>query len=503
MKAQSLYTDELWKQFVEKTNKNKRSKTYKHFDDVFDFKLHSDRIRKIVSDPDLKKVATHSFVPHVKILTKTPKYRFDETLNGFALETKIRPISFASHFDSYIYSFFAYSLTKLYEQTIKISGFDASVLAYRSDLSGDCNIQFAKRAFDAVKSMVSDFGECSAIALDIKGYFDNIDHNLLKEKWCKVIDNPELPIDQYKIFRSLTKYSYINKSSFLKHFDIYPKNLGKAFNLLDLIPDEIAGPSYREKFGLLRSRKLIVRNKLKANDPHPHRGIPQGSPMSSVLSNIYLFDFDQWLHSLSMQMKFHYFRYCDDILIICQSQDVQDLEEKVTEEINKKYRLTIQKKKTEIIEFRKDSNGVLKSYNARQSGVKNSTGNLKNLQYLGFEFNGRDSYIRPGSLSRYFRKAKGRITKTMMMAYGKKGITGKVFKKLLYERYSHMGNRNFISYALTAAKKEYKNREGIIKPSLDSVTIRRQLSAHFDILNKEIRKTSFQFAHSRQVSEKE
>ena len=52
------------------------------------------------------------------------------------------------------------------------------ILAYRSDL-GKCNIQFAKEAFDQVRKR----GECTAIALDIKGYFDNIDHETLKEKW--------------------------------------------------------------------------------------------------------------------------------------------------------------------------------------------------------------------------------------------------------------------------------------------------------------------------------
>ena len=37
---------------------------------------------------------------------------------------------------------------------------------------------------------------------------------------CKIIGEDDLPLDLYKVFRSLTKYSYINYTSFLKHFNI-------------------------------------------------------------------------------------------------------------------------------------------------------------------------------------------------------------------------------------------------------------------------------------------
>ncbi|RZA01202.1 MAG: hypothetical protein EOP47_11570, partial [Sphingobacteriaceae bacterium] len=209
----SLYSDDLWQRFRDKygiTKSEFKLKKYPQLDPYFNFFVDNALIQKIVSDPSLKSVATHSFIPFIKILTKTPRYKYQDKKESFSLETKIRPISFASHFDSYIYSFYAYALTEKYQEYIKSKSFSDCVLAYRSDLDGKCNIQFAKEAFERVNDRIINSGECTAIALDITGYFDNIDHFLLKAKWCKILALPELPIDQYKVFRSLTRYSYIN-----------------------------------------------------------------------------------------------------------------------------------------------------------------------------------------------------------------------------------------------------------------------------------------------------
>ena len=500
-----LFTEDIWKEFADKIiSSGNKLKTYKQFDHLFDFTKSGHQIKNLIKDPTLKKVATHSFVPHLKILTKTPRYKFDSEIDGYDLETKIRPISFSSHFDSYIYSFYAFALTKKYQEFINYHHFNPCVLAYRSDLNGDCNIQFAKRAFDSVKEMIGKHEKCHAIALDITGYFDNIDHSLLKEKWCKVIGLPQLPIDQYSVYKSLTQYSYVSKASILTHFKVDLAKHGPWKTLLDLIPDSINGTSYNEKFQLIRKRKLIVRNKPKVdeNGAVSNRGIPQGSPMSSVLSNIYLIDFDKWLYELSQKLGFHYFRYCDDLLIVCKAEDTKNLNETIVNEIKGKYKLTIQAKKTELIEFRPNSKGAIRSFNIKTS-VKKPISAVeeqklyKNLQYLGFEFNGENIYIRPGSLSRYFRKAKGRISKTVMMAYGKRSKKDKISTKQLYFRYSHFGERNFITYAQNAARKEYTSSVGITREGMDSPSIRRQLSAHFGIIEQVLKNKSYQFAMSK------
>jgi len=216
------------------------------------------------------------------------------------------------------------------------------LLAYRTDLEGKpCNIQFAKEAFDQVKQKYSEEGECSVIALDVKGYFDNIDHRILRDMWCKVIGEEELPDDQYKVFRTLTKYSYLNYGSFLKHFDISLKKLEKEQrkkamdkkkvkkpfkSLLELIPSEKCGTSFKERMQYLRDNNLIVQNHeyvggTAKGDIRDYqikkRGIPQGSAMSAVLSNVYLAEFDRKIFEKGQEEGFVYRRYCDDLLVIC------------------------------------------------------------------------------------------------------------------------------------------------------------------------------------------
>jgi len=494
-----IYSDEIWKKYVEKVESNFSLKTYAHFDPFFDFPTRKNEIKEIVDNTTSKSTSTHSFLPFVKILTKTPRFRYLEDVGDYGLNTKIRPISYASHKDSYIYGFYSFALNELYQDYIKRKGFDDCVLAYRTDLNGKCNIQFAKEVIDEIKKR----GECTAIALDIKGYFDHIDHDILKEKWCKVLGLSRLPDDQFKVYETLTRYSYVNKKSILKHFNINlrrkARNKENWNTLLDLIPDEIKGHSFKDKFNLLRQRDLIVTNKPKNfNGELKNLGIPQGSSMSALLSNIYLIDFDKFLKKMSKELGFIYRRYCDDLLIICRSKMAGELEELVMDEIAK-YNLTIQKEKNELTEFRQNSTGQIRAFDRRKIEEKSEVLNPENeekyytkLQYLGFEFDGQRTYIRSSSLSRYFRKMRGRIVKTVMMANSPNSKSDKIFRKQLLHKYSHLGKRNFLTYAYNAASEFYTNSDGDIKEGMNSSSIRKQVSRHMEILKGELEKTDAQ-----------
>ncbi len=104
--------------------------------------------------------------------------------------------------------------------------------------------------------------------------------------------------------------------------------------------------------------------------------------------------------------------------------------------------------------------------------------NVKNMQYLGFEFDGRNIFIRPRSLTKYYRKMKSKIRKAVSMAFGKKSKTKNknnfVFRKALHEKYLRTGKRSFISYALRAdeimggetIKNQLKNRFNIMQSYL-------------------------------------
>lgn len=497
------YSQELWEEWSLKESFNYKlitstssapqrkylKKGYLHFDSLFWFPDKKEEIRKIISN-NLKVLNTKnnnfewwSFSPFIRILIKAPRFRYQESTKHFELETKIRPICFASHKDSLIFGYYSYILNKKYEDYIIKNNFSACVLAYRDDLKKS-NIQFAKEVFDYTKSK----GVCTAIALDIKGYFDHIDHIILKEKWAKILGG-NLPDDQYKIYKVLTKYSYVNKTSLFKKYNIDFQKIQKAKkinNLLELINE---GKKDFEKYNILRRDKLIVVNNKIKKGSNRFAGIPQGSALSALLSNIYLIDYDKIFHEKSIQENFIYRRYCDDILIICDTAKADELRKFAVDKIKEDYYLTIQDKKIETIDFRPNSKGIIRAFRRdKKTNISVETSSLneqkyyKNLQYLGFEFNGQKIYIRPSSLSRYFRKMKSRIAKTVAMAYSPSGKSNKIFKEQLFHRYTHLGKRNFLKYAYNASKEKYQNSKKEWKEGMNSPSIRKQLRRHFFIL---------------------
>ncbi|WP_250432450.1 reverse transcriptase domain-containing protein [Hanstruepera flava] len=510
---EQLYTTKDWEDYVKKVEDDFQLKTYPQFDPYFDFTLYKEKLHKLVSDSTFKSINSYDFTPFLKVLVKTPRYKYQEGDGIYDLETKIRPILFASHFDTYIYGFYAFVLNRKYQEYIHHIGIEEAIMAYRSDLDGKCNIQFANETFDEVDEMVKKHGECSVIALDIKGYFDHIDHKKLKEAWCKVIGEPKLPPDQYHVFRSLTKYAYVNYVSFLKHFRVNLRKLekeqkrqlkkGKGYqSLLDLIPDTINGAGFKNKMNLLRKRKLVTIN--SNNGVLKTAGIPQGSSMSAVLSNVYLVDFDKQIVEKGKKEGFLYRRYCDDLLIICRKEEVNRLKDYLMNLISNDYKLIIQDKKTAVVDFKRDTLGKIRSFKREYNKtaktfdeVNLKDAKYKNLQYLGFEYSGQKKYIRASSLSRYFRKQKARVVKTVTMAYSKNSKSDIIYKQQIFSRYSHFGKRNFLTYAYNASKKYYYNSAKDKKFGMDSPSIRRQLAAHMRILKQEIEKTSEQRAKQK------
>ena len=270
-----MFNEEIWGSWVKqeetnyKTVKNKDGHTvhkylkkgYTHFDLRFWFPDRKEELKKIlqnglrVYNKIHKRDEWWAFAPFLKILIKTPRYKYQEEDKQYDLETKIRPICFASHIDSLIFSYYSYALTRKYEEYIAEHGLNDCVLAYRSNLDGKSNIQFSKEIFEYVKKR----GECSAVALDITGYFDNIDHEILKEKWSKVLDK-KLPEDQYKIYKALTQYSYVNKLSILKKYNVNLRKLEKSNELPQSLLGFVPGKRDFEKYEQLRADKLIVKN---------------------------------------------------------------------------------------------------------------------------------------------------------------------------------------------------------------------------------------------------
>ncbi len=390
-----------------------------------------------------KNVATHSFYPFITYSSVILKYRLDNDRGVFVKNPKPRPISYSSHLDSHIYSYYCSILSRLYEEALVQRGLQTSILAFRS-IEGKSNIHFAHDAFCEIRYR----GECCVLAFDVEKFFDRLDHSRLKEAWANLLKVERLPADHFAVFKAITKSSRVDKVALYNKLGISvhnPRVEGKRLCSAKQFREDVRGG------GLL------------ATNPEA-RGIPQGSPISALLSNIYMYEFDLALLSKLSLIESVFYRYCDDILIICDSRHEDDIYNFVVSEI-RKLGLNLQEKKTEIRQFNFDASGKLRSD--------------KPVHYLGFSFDGQREHIRSASMSRYYKKLRKRIwvSKKAMdrcneLRAGRGELPREMFLRAIYKGYSYLGRRNFISYGFRAAN------------IMDSKSIRKQLRSHWKKLHK-------------------
>lgn len=391
-----------------------RSRGYLHFD----LPIGLSKATKIVSDPQA--VARHAFYPLIAYEIESEKLKRDKKSGRLSLVKKRRPIAYAAHLDSHIFSYYATNLGKAYEDAIQAAGIDRSILAFRP--LGLSNIHFAAEAFQEIRSR----GSCAVVALDITGFFDNLDHRLLKRAWSRVLGRDPLPDDHYALYRAITRFSIVDRSRLYREFDISEHN-PKASGRRICLPEE-----FRTR---VRLGGLIETNAKQI-------GIPQGTPVSALLSNIYMFDFDCEIAELVEQCGGRYLRYCDDMLVIVPTSEYRHIAGDVRARI-KQLGLDINPDKTEISIF------------TQRGGVQRCD---RPLQYLGFTYDGKQALIRSAALARYSQRMKAGIKLARATAKSNNKLrsthgrtTKELFRRKLYERYSHLGKRNFVKYGLRAA----------------------------------------------------
>lgn len=262
---------------------------------------------------------------------------------------------------------------------------------------------------------------------------------------------PCLPPDHYNIYKSLTKFSIVDRLKLYEEFGISKHNPKNG---------RIRVCTVKKFRDLVRQNGLITTNNYNC-------GIPQGSPMSALLSNIYMLSFDEKMKVYAESFQGEYFRYCDDMLFIVPLDKRDEISQLAQEKI-KDLKVTINPDKTELRDFKLIGNHLKSD---------------KMLQYLGFMFDGENIYIRSSSLARYSEKMKRGVSlakKTMqkrnsIRAY--KGIPEEpLYMKKLYSRYTHLGGRNFITYGFRAAEK------------MNSKSIKKQLKPLWKRFNEEIYK---------------
>jgi len=408
-----------------------------------------------------KKIA---FWPFLKIELKEPRIKNKPNGKKRKKEIKKRSVYYAAHQDALLYSWYSFILNSLYERILHKKGINEHVTAYRkmprkdSKNKNKCNIHFAKDVFDFLKGRNE---ECVAIVADITGFFDNLDHDHLRTEWKYVLGLPndaDLPEDHEIIYNNLTRFKYVNVEDAYKAFKIKFKikkikdkdNKTKIIRIpiIDGKPiKSILEPNFSRKDFVSR---VVKGNLIKGNEnwnktKKCHKGIMQGAPISATLANIYMLSFDEKIAKFLKKRNGLYMRYSDDIVAVCDKKDFEDVKIEIFKEIEN-YQLEINPTKVDYTFFKEAKDGRIKGYD--------ESNELKKLQYLGFEFDGHNVFIKSKSLAKYYRKMKSKIRKAASMAFGKRSKTkdkgNKVFKKQLHEKFLKKGKRSFISYALRA-----------------------------------------------------
>lgn len=374
--------------------RDKDFKQYPHFDAP----ISRDDLQKLVDDP--QQVSSHPFLPFL-VITKA-RNSFKSRAAGNPKKTP-RPIRYAPRRDAAIFAAYRDKLSHLYERELSELGISECVIAYRKirkttdKKGGKCNIDFAKDAFD----VITHHEDCTVFAFDISSYFENIDHEILKSQWCKLLAVDTLPEDHFSVFKAITTYAFAKKEDVYQRLGyLHPKAVARELQATYTkskreMPKQLCSPEeFREKIAGKGTgySNLIERNKV--------RGIPQGSPMSDVLANFYLLDFDVAMFSYATERNGTYFRYSDDILLIIPEEKVNA--DAVSTFIGSTLKLSgnslkLSEQKTSIFSY---------SRRGDHHVCRDSTGTIstEGIEYLGFRFDGKSVYLRNATLSNLHRK---------------------------------------------------------------------------------------------------
>ncbi|HZV69740.1 MAG TPA: reverse transcriptase domain-containing protein [Saprospiraceae bacterium] len=483
-------------------------------------------IEKYIKDPE--KIANHSFLPFIHRTARVKKFRKEYSkregvLNEFTQNDKVvyrkssekkRELFYASHLDSLVYNYYAKILSEAYEDKIRQSeiNIEKVVNAYRSipvdpsneNSSNKCNIDFANDVINFILEYPDD--EFAVIDFDISSFFDNLNHAHLRKTWAEVLNTSRLTPAHFNVFKNITRFSHVDIVDIFEEFKnkIYTQKINKFGKPLEVKQKEVKKICFlrnqnaiafcTKKEFIKIKQKLLQPSKTKKmpNDQVVERnfGIPQGSPISSVLSNIYLLHFDQSINNFISRHGGIYRRYSDDMVIVCPLIHKEEISDLIYKEITK-YNLTVQPNKTHTFIFKRENCKLICGQEFDEKINWN-----KNFIYLGFEFDGETVLLKSASLSGYYRKMKRYITRAKHFANNKQNKNkGTLFKRRILRKYSYKGAKrtrkylwdqskkmfvrseyynwgNFLSYAKKAAKIMVNNK------------IENQIKRHWNILNK-------------------
>ncbi len=366
-------------------------------------------------------VASHSFLPLLHYVKETKRYRPPPKEKPGAkgkTDVKKRDIMYASHRDACILARYAHELGEELDAHYSATGLSDCVIAYRK--LAKANYDFSADVLEFARTQTP----CTILCFDVSDFFGSLDHRLLKGRLKRILGVTELPIDWYNVYRHTTRFTYINVDELNNH------------------------PNFSERMNRRRAPLATITEVIAAGIPlHSNKkdsGIPQGTPISSAFSNLYMTDFDAVLQAYCAARGALYRRYSDDILVVCPDSMAADAEQFVKDRIAAE-KLTVNDDKTERHHF--------------------DPSRVDHAQYLGFNLSPDGATIRQSSLSRQWRKMLKSVKriKAAGVAAMAAGTADKIYTKTLRRRFTCLPVRNFSSYARRSAD------------ALDAPQIRRQI----------------------------
>lgn len=384
------------------------SKRYAHFDP----RVSLDDMAEFVTDPI--RVARHGFYPFIQYEKTIKKYaRLGDGTSRKEVREKSRKIAYASHRDRCIYQYYAHLLGEKYESVIAEDRINECVLAYRK--LGKSNIHFAKESYDYIKAC----GRCFVVVADFKSFFDTIDHSHLKKMIRLLFEDGRIPDDYYAVLKSLTKYSYCTLSDVLRSKGFPDSRHGvKKLNSL---------PRIYEKGEMLANKSIFHKNEEGG-------GIPQGSPMSGLLANIFMVEFDRAMLKAAAKDGGIYRRYSDDVLMTASSEKaMRELVETFRRCVGQTPGLSVEMDKTKAYLF-KDG----RCYRLVDGPSCSRLWTPGNLTYLGFSFDGAKVWVRERTTARYHGRMRRSARAAFRLTFPKRR---KANVERFYLGYSPKGDR--------------------------------------------------------------
>ncbi len=370
-------------------------KQYPHFDQL----ISKDALTSLATCP--KNVTSHTFWPFLEYAKTNRRFRHPDHP-----PPKSRTIRYAARTDAGIFIYYRHLLAERYEQRLVSMGIGHVPTAYRRLLkegghaAGKCNIDFARDAFSEIRSRKN----CVVVTLDISSYFDCIDHSRLRNVWAALLGKANLPKDHYRVFKAITAYTSVDCTALYRRlgFIDYKPSPNGMLRLGFTVPSR---EMPRQLCSPQEFRELVAGDTGKytslISKPNKVHGIPQGAPLSDLLANAYLLDFDKAVSGYVEDRGGRVWRYSDDIIMVLPGgEDVgREAKSYAINEISKHGpKLTTKHKKTTIGHFKFCKSGGL-AYESLE-GTQGKNG----LEYLGFRFDGKRVFLRDSTIANFKRK---------------------------------------------------------------------------------------------------